>query len=310
MSTVINLAVGAVVESAGKRYTITHLLDLDTVLCKEDGTSATARLHIKDLAPVNLQSTDQAPDSTELAIVSEADWVEANRRFHLIRLLLHSTANARRTKEGVAEQARAAGVHIATLYRWIDAYERSGRVSSLLPTRRSGGRGKSRLSPEVESILQATIEDFYLSTQKRSAQKTCEEVLRRCRNADIPPPHQNTVRNRIAQLSEKLKLERRANAKTARERYTAMVGHFPGADYPLAVVQIDHTPLDIILVDEVQRRPVGRPWITLAVDVFSRMVAGFYISFDPPGALSTGLCIAHSILPKEKWLARHDITTP
>ena len=46
------------------------------------------------------------------------------------------------------------------------------------------------------------------------------------------------------------------------------------------------------------------------MDVFSRMVLGFYISFDPPGALSTGLCISHAILPKEKWLARFGITTP
>jgi putative transposase len=78
----------------------------------------------------------------------------------------------------------------------------------------------------------------------------------------------------------------------------------------LAVWQIDHTQVDLILVDDLQRRPVGRPWITVAIDVFSRMVAGFYISFDPPGAMSVGLCLAHAMLPKETWLAQHDIATP
>jgi putative transposase len=63
-------------------------------------------------------------------------------------------------------------------------------------------------------------------------------------------------------------------------------------------------------VDDIYRRPVGRPWIALAIDVFSRMVVGFYISFDPPDAMSVGLCIANAILPKEKWLAKYDITTP
>jgi putative transposase len=72
-------------------------------------------------------------------------------------------------------------------------------------------------------------------------------------------------------------------------------------------VQIDHTPLDIILVDEIYRKPLQRPWVTLAFDVYSRMVMGFYISFDPPGALGTGMCLAHAILPKEMWLAKHDI---
>jgi putative transposase len=40
------------------------------------------------------------------------------------------------------------------------------------------------------------------------------------------------------------------------------------------------------------------------------MVAGFSISFDPPGAMSVGLCLAHAMLPKETWLAQHDIATP
>jgi putative transposase len=76
------------------------------------------------------------------------------------------------------------------------------------------------------------------------------------------------------------------------------------------VVQIDHTPVDLMLVDDVHRRPIGRPWLTLAIDVFSRMVAGCSVSFDPPGALAVGLCLAHAILPKDAWLARHEMTTP
>jgi putative transposase len=47
----------------------------------------------------------------------------------------------------------------------------------------------------------------------------------------------------------------------------------------------------------------------LAIDVFSRMIAGFYVSFDPPGAMSTGLCLAHAILPKGLWLAKYGIAT-
>jgi putative transposase len=95
-----------------------------------------------------------------------------------------------------------------------------------------------------------------------------------------------------------------------RDKYAPIQGAFPGADWPLAVVQIDHTPVDLILVDDVSRRPVGRPWITLAIDVFSRMVAGFYVSFDPPGAMAVGLCLAHAILPKDTWLTQHNIATP
>ena len=49
--------------------------------------------------------------------------------------------------------------------------------------------------------------------------------------------------------------------------------------------------------------------MTLAIDVYSRMVAGFYVSLDPPGALSAGLCLVHAILPKEACLAQFGLAS-
>ena len=57
-------------------------------------------------------------------------------------------------------------------------------------------------------------------------------------------------------------------------------GATPGvyrAQRPLEIMQIDHTMVDIIVVDEQTREPLGRPWITTAFDVFTRMVTGFYL---------------------------------
>jgi putative transposase len=31
----------------------------------------------------------------------------------------------------------------------------------------------------------------------------------------------------------------------------------------LEVVQIDHTLVDVVVVDELERLPLGRPWLTL-----------------------------------------------
>ncbi|MCP9493362.1 MAG: DDE-type integrase/transposase/recombinase [Pyrinomonadaceae bacterium MAG19_C2-C3] len=327
MSHSIFIAPEQLVVCNSQTYRITHLLDLQSVLAANEQTGESKRLYIKDLDPVELPAnpslvakssvgstttpdesftTGQTQKEVELGLIADADWQEAQRRFAMIRPLLVAP---RRTREMVEEQARVGRVHFATLYRWIDAYSRSERVSSLLPVKRNGGRGKSRLSKEQEAIMAATIEDFYLNKQKRSIQKTCSEVARRCRHAGLNAPHPNTIRNRIALVSDKLKLERRQSVRVARETYAHIRGNFPGADYPLSVVQIDHTLLDIMLVDGLNRLSIGRPFITVTIDVFSRMVCGFYVSLDPPGNLATGLAIANSILPKEKWLARQDIGT-
>jgi putative transposase len=55
-------------------------------------------------------------------------------------------------------------------------------------------------------------------------------------------------------------------------------------------VQIDHTEIDIIVVGELRRTPPpGRPWLTLGIDVFSRVVTGLHVSMSAPSRASAGL---------------------
>ncbi|ABA87387.1 integrase core domain protein [Syntrophotalea carbinolica DSM 2380] len=305
----LELVPGQSVLFSGKTYRITHLLDLHSVLAEDVATGEKKRLSIEGIRPMEAPSKgeDEETVAPELSLISDEDWLVAQERFNIIRPLLQ---NKGRTLDDVKKRAKLAKVHPATIYRWIEAYEDLGRVSALLTNRSSGGRGKGRLPKEVEKILEGTIKGKYLSKKRYSITKTFKEVAGLCRNANLQAPSLNTVRNRILLLSEKEKMSCRHGADKAEETFGPVLGSFPEADWPLAVIQIDHTKLDIILVDDLDRRPVGRPWITLAIDVFSRMVAGLYVSFDPPSALSVGLCLSHAILGKEKWLAKHQITTP
>jgi len=62
-------------------------------------------------------------------------------------------------------------------------------------------------------------------------------------------------------------------------------------DGALEVMQIDHTQVDIHVVDETYRQPIGRPWISVATDVATRMVSGFYLTLEAPSELSVALCM-------------------
>ncbi len=304
----MRIAPGAWVAIQGRRYCIREVLDLETVVVQAAETGVTRHAKIHMLQPC--ESTPETPSETvvaELADIEAKDWQRARERFAIIQPFLDDPDC---TRDKIHARAASVGRHPATLYRWLQYYRHNGQLSTLAPAKPGVRRGHSRLAPEVETILTATIDEFYLHGQKRSAQHTYQEVARRCRNAGLQRPHPHTVRNRIRAVSDQEKLRRREGGKAMRDRYAPIPGAFPGADWPLAVVQIDHTPVDLMLVDDGHRRPVGRPWVTLAIDVFSRMVAGFSVSFDPPGALAVGLCLANAILPKDTWLARHDIATP
>jgi putative transposase len=299
--TALSLKPGTEVLFKGQRGHITHQLDFESVLVTNASTGKPEPVRIADLriAPLDNPASAKIDPQT----VPDENWRKAQERFEIIRPLLESPGRRR-----VDVEARAAefGLHANTLYKWIGLYDTVGRITAFLPRGRSD-KGSIKLSPEVEAIIEATIQDEYLTKQRKHVSKVCLIAQKRCKTAGLPVPHGNTVRNRIAKLSEELKLSKRYSSKDAEEKFSPVKGHFPSADYPLSVIQIDHTKLDIILVDDIHRRPIGRPWITLAIDVYSRMVTGFYVSFDPPGALSTGLCLAHSILPKEVQLAKMGI---
>lgn len=297
IKTTLTLQPGSAVIYMGRRCYITHLLDFESVLISSIGNKPERAL-ISELKSVPIQSDLKPP--TEVLAIPDEDWQLAQRRFEIISPLLDPRGRKRIDVETRASQF---GMHVNTLYKWISLYESHDRVSALLPRERSD-KGTKKLSAEVELIISNVIETEYLSKQKKSVSNIFREIKKLCNAAGLPAPHANTVRNRVAKISEEFRVARREGRKKADESFSPIKGSFPGANHPLDVWQIDHTKVDIILVDDIHRRPVGRPWITLAIDVFSRMVAGFYISFDPPGAMATGLCLANSILPKDTWLSK------
>ncbi|WP_323935695.1 Mu transposase C-terminal domain-containing protein [Aeromonas caviae] len=283
----------------GRSFRIVQLLSLQLAeLIAEDNHE------IINASITELQAPEaEAIKRPDLTLIDDKAWETARYRMNVIKPLLNLPS---RTREQVAAHGQKHSVSTNTLYGWIKAYESSGVLSSLLPkTRRD--KGMTKLSSEVEEIIRESMATDFLTLQKKSVQKLCDEIIKRCMGVGLEPPHDNTIRNRVKALSPEIVVSQREGRKKADLSFKPHKGSFPGADWPLSVVQIDHTKLDIILVDDHYRQPIGRPWITLAFDVYSRMVTGFYVSFDPPSALSTGLCLAHSILPKDKWLAQNGI---
>jgi putative transposase len=161
----------------------------------------------------------------------------------------------------------------------------------------------------VEDLIQDLIRKYYLKKQRPSKKDFAIRVITECKARKLPVPGINTIIRRLNSLPAQLVARRRLGGKAA-AKLEAFPGTFDRAKYPLAVVAIDHTKLDAIAVDEEYCLPIGRPWITLVMDVFSRMVLGYYISLDPTGGLSAGLALAHAICKKDKWLAERGIEKP
>jgi putative transposase len=297
----LDLSLGAEVDFQGRRFIMSSTISFDEVEGRDPTTGLHERLPVVDLTEPREEA--EGTVVSDLSTIDSRYYEEAKRRQRVVEELL---ALPRRRRADVKQKADELGVSASALYAWMRQYRMDDRLTTLLPARPDGGRGKSRLDPAVERAIQLAIEK-HLTPQQLSARATVREARRLCRAAKLEPPHENTIRARINAISEKTRLQMRGHKKEAEDKHSPKAGRYDDATKPLDVVQIDHTQVDIILVDEEHRLPLRRPWITVAFDVFSRMVLGFYVSFDEPGALATGLCIAGAILPKEKWLARYNI---
>ncbi|MBB2777837.1 UNVERIFIED_ORG: putative transposase [Comamonas terrigena] len=298
----IEVRSGALVRHRDGVFRIAEVLDFNTVTATSVQTGRTSVLLISDLEHVD---QDPVPLSDiDINAIVEDDWRVAQTRFAAIEPLLASKSP---TRAAVEARAQELGVGTATLYRWISRYRSLDAVSGLVPSKRGWQYGKGRISKSVQLLIEDVINTYYLTPERPTAEKVVREVQRICGEKNMQAPSATAVRQRIERIPEVERLRRRGQRERAKNKFLPTPGTTPGGDYPLAVYQIDHTRIDVIVVDDEYRKPIDRPWLTIAIDEYSRMVAGYYISFDAPSIVSVGMCLAHALVPKDMWLLKHGV---
>jgi len=288
----LDLSPGQLLQASGQPVRVVKQHDLESLLVEDVSTGRLREVAIGDLSV--LPSLEALPTPA----LDQERQEEAQHRFSLIAPLIHLRP---RPRSAVEDRAREVGTSATTLYRLLERFENSLSVDVLARRSRSD-MGASRMDSAVLEVMDTLIQSQYLTRQQRSIQKIFLAIVDRCHQLDLTPPSRDTVARRIHKITPRERVRRR-QGKSAAEVLRPLRSAFPGALAPLDVVQIDHTELDIMLVDEFERLEIGRPFITVAIDVYSRAVVGFYISRDAPSFMSAGSCLAQAILPKDTALA-------
>ncbi|HGQ7354013.1 TPA: DDE-type integrase/transposase/recombinase [Pseudomonas aeruginosa] len=243
-----------------------------------------------DTPPIAAQGVATLPDEA---------WAQARHRTEIIGPLAALEVVGH---EAADEAAQALGLSRRQVYVLIRrARQGTGLVTDLTPGRSGGGKGKGRLPEPVERIIRELLQKRFLTKQKRSLAAFHREVAQACKTQKLPVPARNTVAQRIAGLHP-AKIARSRGGQDAARPLQGAGGIPPEVTMPLEQVQIDHTVIDLIVVDERDRQPIGRPYLTLAIDVFTRCVLGMVVTLEAPSAVSVGLCLAHAACDKRPWL--------
>lgn len=170
--------------------------------------------------------------------------------------------------------------------RGTNKAENSGRKVG--PKRRYSNSEGIKITPEIQTLFQLTIDANLLTTKTRTIPRAYREflVLFKKEYPQITPANYPTLKQFKYFYYKNSKPKDRVVAQTEKGIYqkdvrpthsTATANVFgPGHRY-----EIDATIADIYLVaDDDKEKVIGRPTIYVVIDVFSRMVTGFYIGFQ------------------------------
>jgi putative transposase len=109
-----------------RRFVVVDYVGLDAVIAREVGKRKLERIPVRVANPDRTPG-DRAAWTPDLVSIPEGAWEGAVKRFKSLKPLLEMD-RTKRTLEKVQEIADAVGKHPATIYRWLEAYERSERL--------------------------------------------------------------------------------------------------------------------------------------------------------------------------------------
>lgn len=189
---------------------------------------------------------------------------------------------------------------------WIAYYRRSGRdIRALVSASHRKGNRNPRFHPQVTEIIDQVLSEEYMSLNRKApkdiwslvANQISEINVTREANKKLPPPSLKSIYRAIEKLDARDTMAARYGLKKAKQTFDPVfLG--PKATYPLERVEVDHTILDLLVIDDTVNLPIGRPTLTIIIDAFTRMPTGWHVGFDPPGSTAVGHALRHAILPK------------
>ena len=156
----------------------------------------------------------------------------------------------------------------------------------LLPKDKNKGNRLERFDIRVLKLMDTYIENDYENMIQKNKSIVYGAFANSCEEQGYIPPSLATFCKRIEERPIEEKTEKR---KGKRAKYQKEIFYWEleettprHGDFPFNIAHLDHTELDIELVCTRTGKNLGRPYLSLLIDAYSRKVLAFYISFEPP----------------------------
>lgn len=217
-----------------------------------------------------------------------------------LRILQRLIATAEQPNYGKRQQAAAErlGITVRSVRRLVRQLREEGVVSVMRRSR--SDRGEARISEDWRKFIVQTYQNGNRGSRQMSPAQVAMRVKVRAQElgTEAYPSHM-TVYRILKRLSKQAKRQKRAlgwredclSLKTREGLEIAI-------EWSNQVWQCDHTRVDVLVIAQ-SGEVLGRPWLTVVVDTYSRCIMGIHIGFDAPSAAVVCVALRHAILPKQ-----------
>jgi len=243
------------------------------------------------LSPTTKAATKLNVKSSQSSV---ARYELANERMPTIKQYLKGDLTA-------VEAARVIGIKPSGFHKIIRRVRAHGGDLSAV-TAAAPGRRNTPL--EFRAEMEQLIVDALVAYQGKAA--TIEKVWVTAQiladERGLKRPSYHAVRRRLLLKGKRFLTKLRVGNVDAADIFEARPG-YKITTRPLEWVQIDHTRVDLIVVDETDRKVIDRPWVSFAICIHTRAIVGFYLSLLPPNGVTVAMLIENIVLPKTSMLA-------
>lgn len=272
---------------------------------------------VQALAAFESEETVKTEEEQTKHLLVNEDSPEYLKKVDLIDAIRQAPNKAAR-RDAIANAAKALGKSTRTIKRMVEKVEQVGiatlavgrkdkgqyRISKqwhdfIVNLHKWGHREGSRINHhQISGYLKALASQGEKLLGKKYDEKFKEySQVRKDLIAGKHPSHVTVYKVINAYLEEKNKTVRHPGSSIEGQIIQTTEGILE-ITQSNQIWQIDHTKLDILLIDEEDKQVIGRPYITLVMDSYSGCITGFHLGFEAAGSHEVGLALRHAILPK------------
>lgn len=193
---------------------------------------------------------------------------------------------------------------VRTLSHYRRAYREAERALGcgfvgLLPKISRRGNRKRRVDGAVLEKIEQLMENRYAEPGRERLHSIYGEFALDCRNSGLAKPSEKTFKREVRRLRTHQLEVRRMGDKAAYSmeefHWELEIGTPRHGERPFEIAHVDHTEMDVTLVHPLTGVNLGRPWLTLLIDAFTRMVLAYVISFSRPNHITCMMIIRECV---------------